>query len=78
MKRSVEIEPKRLFQAADALIAALESGGNGADSLVSMIAGDDRPDTSTAADDVFTELELVEAMDMLIRMGFVKTQMRGE
>ncbi len=61
------IPTDRLFAAADALLEALASG-EGRNALIRMYVGRRLRD---ATDGAFTETELVEAMAMLLRMGFI-------
>lgn len=75
MKRPTTIDPARLFGAADHLLKALESM-NGSGSMISMSTGGDYGD-ELVSPDTFRQEELVEAMDMLIRMGFVRAEPRS-
>ena len=68
MGRQVAIDPNRLFAAADTLLDAMRSR-EGKDAFVVMRIGD-RPDQRDLPADGFTRTELVEAMSMLVRMGF--------
>ncbi len=61
--------PSRLFAAADVLLRAIESP-HGFDSRIRMHIGALRVG-ETLPPNVFTAEELIEAMDMLIRMGLV-------
>jgi hypothetical protein len=72
MKRPTTIDPSRLFSAADHLLKALESM-NGSGSMISMTTGSAYGDALVSSD-TFRQEELVEAMDMLIRMGFVRAE----
>ena len=72
MKRPTTIDPVRLFKAADHLLKALESM-NGSGTLISMATGTAYRDELLAAD-TYRQEELIEAMDMLIRMGFVRAE----
>jgi hypothetical protein len=62
------IDVNRLFAAADALLDAMSSH-DGADALIQMYAGN-RPDATGLPANMFTQAELVEAMAMLVRMGY--------
>lgn len=75
MKRLTTIDPARLFGAADHLLKALESM-NGTGSLITMKTGDVDGDEPSSLE-IFRQDELVEAMDMLIRMGFVRAEPRA-
>jgi hypothetical protein len=58
----------RLFAAADTLLAAMGSPA-GADALVEMHMGDHDQEQGLPTD-AFTQDELLEAMALLMRMGF--------
>jgi DNA topoisomerase IA len=65
---STAIDANRLFLAADRLLAALHENEKG--SLIDVAHDVDRHADEPPA--TFTETELVEAMDLLIRMGFAE------
>jgi hypothetical protein len=71
MERRTHVDTARLFDAADMLLRALESD-EGLNTLIPVRR--ETPNGSGAVPiGVFTQAELVEAMDMLIRLGLVGT-----
>jgi len=68
MNNEPYIDSWRLFEAADALLKAIESK----EGVQVLIPGRGDPPMSTGSNSsAFTHAELVEAMTLLIRMGFV-------
>jgi hypothetical protein len=67
MHHPTQIDHNRLIDAADALLKAIESE-EVADQLITMLVHEENG-TGTRPADWFTEAELVEAMDLLIRLG---------
>ena len=64
------IDPKRLFQAADALLEAIHDGPRG---LIVVHVGAEHE----APPGTFKPAELVEAMTMLLRLGLVPGDLPG-
>lgn len=64
------LNSQRIFAAADLLLKKLDSE-EGAESLVTVWTGKDAP-LEAARTPVFTQDEFIEAMAMLMRMGFVE------
>jgi hypothetical protein len=71
MGRQAAIDPNRLFAAADALLLAMHSR-EGKNALVVMHIGN-CPEGKALPADSFTHTEFVEAMSMLVRMGFAES-----
>lgn len=75
MKRRPDIDPDRLFLAADTILAVMNAH-SGAQTLIAL-ATDDADDSGQAPESLtFSDFELVEAMNLLIRMGYA-TRSRG-
>jgi hypothetical protein len=74
MAYELVIGSNRLFAAADLLLAAIESE-TGKDSVVPVYLEDPCSDWPPPKR-VFTRIELIEAMKLLIRMGFVESVSR--
>lgn len=69
MARRPLVTSSRLFEAADVLLAAIESP-DGLNSTIPMDVGGPRG-RGAAPSELFTHTELVEALDFLIRMGYI-------
>lgn len=67
-KESLPISPNRLFDVADAILRATQSE-EGMSACVSVWI--DEPPDGTQSLSTFTESECIEAMGLLIRMGFI-------
>ncbi len=76
MSYSTSITPHRLFAAADLLLATMAS----ADAMHTLIemAPDDPMRSRPDALEPFTRVELLEAMSMLARMGYLEGRRLGK
>lgn len=63
----------RLFEAADAILDALDSGEERGPRVL-MSLDDEPPPPRPGEPPVFTRAELVEAMTMLLRMGYSRDE----
>ena len=67
-KESLPITPNRLFDVADAILRATQSE-EGMSACVSVWI--EEPPNGTRSLSTFTETECIEAMGLLIRMGYI-------
>jgi hypothetical protein len=70
-KESLPITPNRLFDVADAILRATQTE-DGMSACVSVWI--DEPPDGTPSLSTFTESECIEAMGLLIRMGYIDPQ----